>query len=331
MAQLRKVYGSVGVVFKGSGFYRTDSRAAATSTAPSNGSGDKPAGGEKSGRQGREEGGRSDRFRRIVAIRPAGRSRPAPAAARQAVARQAARRPAARPALAARPVAARPPRAEPALGPAEAGPGSAAAILDLMVAPSVTIRSGFPVRRRADGAVLARCSASASPRWHLRSPAPSSGPAVRPGQHHDLAARPTTTAIPLPSPAADHHGSPGHGAASAADDRAAPAAELTVSTRHHRPRGALGAGLPAGRHGAGLRTATTARSARSPRARRARRTTDRHHRRGRARRRGRPARARGVARSSPRTVCSTCTTRPPTDNRIDDRHAAGRRARPIKR
>jgi len=47
--QLRKVYGSVGVVFKGSGFYRTDSRAAATSTAPSNGSGDKPAGGEKSG------------------------------------------------------------------------------------------------------------------------------------------------------------------------------------------------------------------------------------------------------------------------------------------
>ena len=50
--QLRKVYGSVGVVFKGSGFYRTDSRAAATSTAPSNGSGDKPAGGEKTGDKG---------------------------------------------------------------------------------------------------------------------------------------------------------------------------------------------------------------------------------------------------------------------------------------
>jgi putative FmdB family regulatory protein len=33
---VRKVYGSVGVVFKGSGFYRTDSRAAASaSTAPS--------------------------------------------------------------------------------------------------------------------------------------------------------------------------------------------------------------------------------------------------------------------------------------------------------
>jgi putative FmdB family regulatory protein len=49
---LRKVYGSVGVVFKGSGFYRTDSRAAATSTAPSNGSGDKPAGDNKSGDKG---------------------------------------------------------------------------------------------------------------------------------------------------------------------------------------------------------------------------------------------------------------------------------------
>ena len=35
---VRKVYGSVGVVFKGSGFYRTDSRASATSTAESSGS-----------------------------------------------------------------------------------------------------------------------------------------------------------------------------------------------------------------------------------------------------------------------------------------------------
>ena len=31
-AAVRKVYGSVGVVFKGSGFYRTDSRKAASST-----------------------------------------------------------------------------------------------------------------------------------------------------------------------------------------------------------------------------------------------------------------------------------------------------------
>ena len=32
--ELRKVYGSVGVVFKGSGFYRTDSRSASTSVTP---------------------------------------------------------------------------------------------------------------------------------------------------------------------------------------------------------------------------------------------------------------------------------------------------------
>jgi putative FmdB family regulatory protein len=41
-APVRKVYGSVGVVFKGSGFYRTDSRKAATasesSSTSSNGS-----------------------------------------------------------------------------------------------------------------------------------------------------------------------------------------------------------------------------------------------------------------------------------------------------
>ena len=44
--RLRKLYGSVGVVFKGSGFYRTDSRA--TSSAAEKGSGDKGSG-EKSG------------------------------------------------------------------------------------------------------------------------------------------------------------------------------------------------------------------------------------------------------------------------------------------
>jgi putative FmdB family regulatory protein len=32
---VRKVYGSVGVVFKGSGFYRTDSRKSESSSAPS--------------------------------------------------------------------------------------------------------------------------------------------------------------------------------------------------------------------------------------------------------------------------------------------------------
>jgi putative FmdB family regulatory protein len=33
-SELRKVYGSVGVVFKGSGFYRTDSRSSSTAVTP---------------------------------------------------------------------------------------------------------------------------------------------------------------------------------------------------------------------------------------------------------------------------------------------------------
>jgi putative FmdB family regulatory protein len=37
-APVRKVYGSVGVVFKGSGFYRTDSRSGSSSGGSSNGS-----------------------------------------------------------------------------------------------------------------------------------------------------------------------------------------------------------------------------------------------------------------------------------------------------
>ena len=60
--QLRKVYGSVGVVFKGSGFYRTDSRAASTATAPAaEKSGDK-AGGEKTGGERRRP---QPRIRRV--------------------------------------------------------------------------------------------------------------------------------------------------------------------------------------------------------------------------------------------------------------------------
>jgi putative FmdB family regulatory protein len=58
--RLRKLYGSVGVVFKGSGFYRTDSRAKNGASAEkadkpaggkettSSSSGDKPSGGDKS-------------------------------------------------------------------------------------------------------------------------------------------------------------------------------------------------------------------------------------------------------------------------------------------
>lgn len=53
--KLRKLYGSVGVVFKGSGFYRTDSRSesksstsAAASTTSSSSSSDKSSSSEKS-------------------------------------------------------------------------------------------------------------------------------------------------------------------------------------------------------------------------------------------------------------------------------------------
>jgi putative FmdB family regulatory protein len=51
--ELRKVFGSVGVTFKGSGFYRTDSRAGTSSSSPaakkdaSTGSDSKPASTEK--------------------------------------------------------------------------------------------------------------------------------------------------------------------------------------------------------------------------------------------------------------------------------------------
>ena len=44
---LRKVWGSVGVVFKGSGFYRNDSRGGSTSTLP--GSGSSSSSGDSSG------------------------------------------------------------------------------------------------------------------------------------------------------------------------------------------------------------------------------------------------------------------------------------------
>jgi putative FmdB family regulatory protein len=41
--RLRKVFNAVGVVFKGSGFYRTDSRSTATSETGSSGAGDSAA------------------------------------------------------------------------------------------------------------------------------------------------------------------------------------------------------------------------------------------------------------------------------------------------
>lgn len=53
--RLRKVYGSIGITFKGSGFYRTDSRS--SSSIPGS-SGGKSDGARSDG--GRSDGGRSD-------------------------------------------------------------------------------------------------------------------------------------------------------------------------------------------------------------------------------------------------------------------------------
>ncbi|GAB3777201.1 FmdB family zinc ribbon protein [Nocardioides ungokensis] len=50
--RLRKVFNAVGVVFKGSGFYRTDSRASSSSTAPASGSSSGSASGTSSGDSG---------------------------------------------------------------------------------------------------------------------------------------------------------------------------------------------------------------------------------------------------------------------------------------
>lgn len=51
---LRKLFGSVGIVFKGSGFYRTDSRAAANGKVKADGSGG-GATGDKSGGSGTKD------------------------------------------------------------------------------------------------------------------------------------------------------------------------------------------------------------------------------------------------------------------------------------
>jgi len=73
--KLRKVYGSVGVVFKGSGFYRTDSRAASSDMSPaksSDKSGPEKAAREKSGgeKSGSEKSG-SEKKSDTPAAKPA--------------------------------------------------------------------------------------------------------------------------------------------------------------------------------------------------------------------------------------------------------------------
>ena len=58
--RLRKVFSSVGIVFKGSGFYRNDSRATASSTADSGGSSSSESGGSSSGDSGSSSSGSGD-------------------------------------------------------------------------------------------------------------------------------------------------------------------------------------------------------------------------------------------------------------------------------
>ncbi|GAB3164030.1 hypothetical protein GCM10027059_19370 [Myceligenerans halotolerans] len=58
--RLRKVFGSIGVTFKGSGFYRNDSRGSSKSSAPaSNGSPSKESSSTGSGSNGSKTGGSS--------------------------------------------------------------------------------------------------------------------------------------------------------------------------------------------------------------------------------------------------------------------------------
>ena len=55
---VRKVYGSVGVVFKGSGFYRTDSRSSASTSESGSSPNGKKDGGKQDG--GTKDGGTKD-------------------------------------------------------------------------------------------------------------------------------------------------------------------------------------------------------------------------------------------------------------------------------
>ena len=57
--RLRKLFNAVGVVFKGSGFYRTDSRADATTAGAKGGAKDKSASGTSGADSGSESGSKS--------------------------------------------------------------------------------------------------------------------------------------------------------------------------------------------------------------------------------------------------------------------------------
>ncbi|MEV5556295.1 FmdB family zinc ribbon protein [Nonomuraea wenchangensis] len=79
---LRKVYSAVGIVFKGSGFYRTDNRtsSSSSSTSSSNGSSNGSSGGSSTGSSS-DGGSKSSESKSSSGSSSSSSSTPAPAAA----------------------------------------------------------------------------------------------------------------------------------------------------------------------------------------------------------------------------------------------------------
>ena len=303
--QLRKVYGSVGVVFKGSGFYRTDSRAAVDQHRPGRGSGDKPAPATSPASKESDKGGekKAAASRRIP---PAARSRPAPVErlverlVRRLVDQRLVEQ-AARPGqqgrrrlifrqsgLAAGNTGRRDHRHPIVI----AGSGDAR-----RAAPAAwhrAARSATTISAAAGTAVASTASRPASGR-----PAPRSQPG-RPPRRPAAIGRQQLRSSEQPELQPPRAGR----------DRplGEPRAVSTVATGL-TCRGVWASCRTARRRVTGRDDGTVSRDRAGPTARS---TDGRHHRRRRARRRGRPAGRRGLARVSPTTICCTCTTPPPT-------------------
>lgn len=78
--RLRKVYGSIGVTFKGSGFYRTDSRSSAGSSSLAGSSSGASSGSDKSGSSDTASGGSAGSSGSTGSSTGASSSSPTPAA-----------------------------------------------------------------------------------------------------------------------------------------------------------------------------------------------------------------------------------------------------------
>ena len=74
--RLRKVFNAVGIVFKGGGFYRTDSRSGASVTAGSATNGSGSSSGEKSSGSSEKSSGSSDSSSSTASAKPAASSTP---------------------------------------------------------------------------------------------------------------------------------------------------------------------------------------------------------------------------------------------------------------